>query len=321
MPRRCITDPKLPGLIVHQDFVLHRDQALDAGLSPAAVTYRLRSGQWQLMLPDVYLTHPGEASRRQLLIAALLFAGPESAIDGADACRFHGVKAVAVAEDRVHVLVPFGAAARSRGFVVIRRTIAPYRIVATDAVRYVAPETAVVAATRRMRQARQVLAAFSDALQRGITTYDALLRAHVEGPPRHSRLGDLAMGALAAGIRSVPEADFRRLAEASPLLPHPEYNVWLRLQCGRVVCVDALIRSSALVHETNGRSAHAREDLFEDMQERHDALTASGFVVLHNSPRRLREHAREVIAQVERSHAIYDGRGMPSGVTTLASAA
>ena len=317
VPRRCATDPRLPGLIAYQDFVLHRDQALESGLSAPAISQRLRSSQWQLLLPDVYLTHLGEPSRRQLLIAALLFAGPESAIDGADACRFHGVKAIAVDDDRVHVVVPFGAAARSRGFVVVRRTLAPYRIVATDAVRYVEPATAVVAATRRMRQHRAVLAAFSDALQRRVTSYDELLRAHVGGPPRNSRLGDLALGALASGTRSVPEADFRRLAEASPLLPRPEYNVWLRLPCGRVVCVDALIRSSGVVHETNGRLAHAREDLFEDMQARHDALTASGLIVLHNSPRRLREHPREVIAQVERCHAMYAGRGMPPGVAEL----
>jgi hypothetical protein len=252
-----------------------------------------------------------------MLIAALLFAGPDSAIDGADACRFHGVKAVGVDVDRVHVVLPFGATARSRGFVIVRRTIAPYATVATELVRYVEPAMAVVSATRRMTQPRAVLAACSDALQRRVTTYDALVRAHVQGPPRNARLADLALATLGAGIRSVPEADFRRLAESSQLLPKVEYNVWLRLACGRVVCVDALIRSSTLVHETNGRAAHAREDLFEDMQERHDALTASGLIVLHNSPRRLREHPREVVAQVERCHAMYAGRGMPRAVTVL----
>jgi very-short-patch-repair endonuclease len=87
------------------------------------------------------------------------------------------------------------------------------------------------------------------------------------------------------------------------------------------VCVDALIPSSAVVHETNGRQAHAREDLFEDMQERHDALTASGFTVLHNSPRRIRARPREVLAQVERCHQLYDPRGLPRGVQRIASAA
>jgi very-short-patch-repair endonuclease len=82
-----------------------------------------------------------------------------------------------------------------------------------------------------------------------------------------------------------------------------------------------LIESSAVIHETNGRMAHAREDLFEDMQERHDALTAEGFTVLHNSPRRLRAEDRDVVAEVERCHVRYAGRGLPPGVRKLAMAA
>jgi hypothetical protein len=44
-------------------------------------------------------------------------------------------------------------------------------------------------------------------------------------------------------------------------------------------------------------------------------------VALHNSPRRLRQHGREAITQVERCHAMYAGRGLPEGVTFLAIAA
>jgi very-short-patch-repair endonuclease len=172
-----------------------------------------------------------------------------------------------------------------------------------------------------MHDSRRVSACLSEALQRGLTTYDDLVSAHVHGSPRNSRLARDALEALGAGARSAPEADFRRLVMTSPMLPGVEFNAWLRLPSGRVVCVDALIPSSAVVHETNGRQAHAREDLFEDMQERHDALTASGFTVVHNSSRRIRSHGREVLAQVERCHELYDGRGMPPGVYRLASAA
>ena len=321
MPRRCQTSPLLPHLLIAQDHLLHRDQARAGGLTVEAVSHRLRTSQWQVVLPDVYLTHPGELSRRQLMVAALLYAGPNAAIDGADACRFHGLKAVPVDEAKVHVVVPFGEEARSRDFLVVRRTVVPFSVVRTDRIRYVEPAVAVVAATRRMRAPRSVLAVMSEALQRRVTTYDELVRAHVQGPPRNSRHGDAALGALASGIRSAPEEDFRRLAQASTVLPELEYNVWLRLPGGRIVCVDALIRSSGVVHETNGRAAHAREDLFEDMQERHDALTASGLVTLHNSPRRIRERGREVITQVERCHVMYDGRGLPPGVVPIAVAA
>jgi hypothetical protein len=319
MPRRC-NAPTLPWLLDAQDHVVHRDQAMAAGLTHAAIRHRLKTGRWSILLPSVYLDHSGAASRRQLLIAALLYAGAGAAIDADDACRFHGIKAVAVDETRVHVVVADGSPARSRGFVIVRRTGGPIHVVDTERLRYVDAATAVIAATRRIKGRRRVLAVMSDALQRRVTTYDELVAAHVQATPRNSRLADEALATLGAGIRSVPEADFRRLVEASATLPAVEFNVWLRLETGEKVCVDALIRSSAVVHETNGRRAHAREDLFEDMQERHDALTANGFVVLHNPPSRIRRRGREVLAQVERCHQLYADRGMPAGVKLLASA-
>ncbi len=320
MPRLCPVDPLFEAVVDEQDGVVHRDQAVRHGLTRTALTYRLRSAQWQVLLPDVYLTRAGEPSRRQMLIAAVLFAGSDAAVDGASACRFHGITSVPDDDGQVFVVVPWGSAVRSRKFVIVRRTNAPIRCVSTRVVRYVDPATAVIAATRRMRNERAVLAALSEVLQRRLATYDDLVRAHVEGPPRNSRLADDALEHLGAGTRSAPEADFRRLVRASPLLPTPEFNVWLRLSSGRVVCVDALFRSSAVVHETNGRSAHVREDRFEDMQERHDALTAEGFTVLHNSPRRLRLRGREVVAEVERCHVRFDSRGLPPGVVEVAMA-
>ena len=184
-----------------------RDQAISAGLTRRAIDHRLSSGQWQSLLPRVYLVHPGEPSRRQMLIAAQLYAGPRSAIDAADACRWHGIKAVSVDESRVHVVEPWGEHARSTGFVVVRRTLAPIRTVIGHKLRFVDPASAVIAATRRMSSDRAVLAALSDALQRDAASYDALLRAHIQGSPRNARRADEALASLAAGARSVPEAD------------------------------------------------------------------------------------------------------------------
>jgi hypothetical protein len=119
----------------------------------------------------------------------------------------------------------------------------------------------------------------------------------------------------------VTEVDFLVLVQLSAILPMPRCNVLLRLPCGRLISPDALFESSAVIHETNGRGAHARADLFEDMQERRDALTAAGFVVLHKSPRRPLTAPREVLAEVERCHRRYDGRGLAPGVTVVEPAA
>ena len=147
------------------------------------------------------------------------------------------------------------------------------------------------------------------------------MRAHVQGPRRNARLGDAAIAYLGAGIRSTPEADFLRLVAASTVLPHPLCNATLRLPGGRLVSPDALFVDAGLVHETNGRQAHERADLLEQMQERHDAMTADGLMVLHNSPRRLATHGREAIAEVERCYLRLAGRGLPDGIEIVSLAA
>lgn len=317
MPKRCETSRLVEPLVATQDGLIHRDQGLSLGFTRRALSAKLRDRHWQLVLPDVYLTNNGIPTYRQRLVAALLYTGPDSAIDAANACYFHGLRSLPQERERVFVVVPDHSSARSRGFVIVRRTTAPIRVERTEYVRYLEAAAAVIAAGRRMTRPRQVLALLSEAVQQRIATYDELLNAHVQGPPKNARSTDDALEQIAAGIRSPSEADFRALAEASTILPTVEYNVWLKLRCGRVVCVDALIASSAVVHETNGRRYHEREDLFGDMQERHDALTASGLVALHNQPVKILRRGREVISQVERTHLIYEGRGMPGGVVRL----
>src|SRR4051794_25547457 len=119
MPRRCLVLPALDAHVAAQDGVLTREQGLAHGLTPRAIAYRLACGAWQGVLPGVYVTHSGVPTRRQRLVAALLFAGPTAAIDAVDACHFHGVSAVRPDESLVHVVVPWGDTARTRGFVVV----------------------------------------------------------------------------------------------------------------------------------------------------------------------------------------------------------
>src|SRR4051794_37778692 len=270
MPRRCPTDDRLPALLAAQDFVIHRDQAVALGLTAGAITYRLRWEHWQVLLPDVYLTISGEASRRQMLVAALLYAGPESAIDDVDACWYHGVRAATVGTDVVRVVAPHGSAARSRDFVVVRRTTAPIMVSRSERLRYLALGPALIAAGRRLhREPRRVLALLSDAVQRRLITPSDLMTAHIQASPRHAGATDAALEHIIAGVRSATEGGFRGLAEASLVLPPLLYNCLLRLPTGEHISPDALAIDAGLVHETNGRKAHARGDLFEDTMVRH----------------------------------------------------
>jgi len=281
------------------------------------LAHRRRYDAWQEVLPGVFLAHAGELTRRQMMLAALLWAGPHSAIDGVDACRFHGVRCVTGDDDVVHVVVPSGSGARDTGFVRVRRTSSPIFVVHSRLLRFVEPAAAVVAATRMMRHDRAIVAAFSEAVQRRVCTPEQLMRAHVAGPRRNAQAADEALAAVVAGVRSVPEGTFRMLAEASSSLPPLLYNPLLRLPCGRRISPDALAVDAGLVHETNGAGPHRRDDLFEDMQERHDVMTVAGLTVLHNSPRRLWSRGRVVIEEFERCHARLRGRGLPPDVLLL----
>lgn len=278
---------------------------------------RLASRAWQVLMPGVYLAAPGSPTRRQMMIGALLWAGADAAIDAVDACRFHGVKAAQVDDAVVHVLVPWGSPARSRGYVIVRRTTRMPTPVCTNRLRYVDAATAVIAAARRMQSDRKVLALISDAVQRRVTTAQALMLAQVAGSPRNARRADVALAQIIAGIRSVPEADFRSLAEASASLPPLLYNRLVRLPSGIVVSPDALTPDAPVIHETNGRRAHAREDLFEDMQLRHELLTSAGFTVFHTPPRRLSLHGAQVVRAVERTYQRLAGTGLPPGCLLL----
>lgn len=317
MPRTCTLSKQFPALLDWQDYVLSRGQALAHGLTPGAIAHRKKYDGWQELVTGVYLCHPGEPSRRQLLIGALLFAGDDAAIDDVDACRFYGVKAITPVGEIVHVVVPRSSPVRSRGFVVVRRTSALIRMTRTDRLRYVDPADAVIAAARRRSVERVVVALLSDAVQRGVTTYEDLVRAHVQGSPRGANFTDVALDHLRAGIRSAPEADFKLLAEASLILPPLLYNRRVRLPGGQVLRPDALTPDAPLVHETNGRQSHARDDLFEHMQLRHELLTAAGFTVLHTPPRRIWSSGREVIGNVERCYLRLAGQGLPPGVELL----
>jgi hypothetical protein len=306
-------------LLDSQDQVLHRQQAYAAGLSRHAVAHRVKYDGWQEILRNVFLTHRGEPSRRQLLIAGLQYAGDGAAVDADDACAFHGLRSVRPDDLAVHLVVPQDSSARSHGFVVVRRTSAPIQAVRSTRLRVVDPATAAVAAARRRGDSRRVLAILSEAVQRRLATYEELVRAHVQGSPRNARLTDEAMVHLRAGVHSVAEGDFRVLAEASLVLPPLLYNCTLRLPDGRLVSPDALAVDAGLVHETNGLAAHQRADLFDDMQARHDWLTAAGLTVLHNSPARLHRRGREALAEVERCYLRLRGRGLPEGVCIVRS--
>lgn len=183
MPSVVPHTPRFRALLEAQDWIVSRAQVMAHGFTRHAIGHRLGTGTWQVLLPSVYVCHPGEASRRQKLVGALLYAGEHSAIDAADACHFYGLRAIAPDDNVVHVVVPWGSPARSHGYVLVRRTVRPFPVVCTSRLRYLEPASAVIAACRLATSERRAIAILSDAVQRRIVTRGRLwLRTRLVHP-------------------------------------------------------------------------------------------------------------------------------------------
>ncbi|MHB1875266.1 MAG: type IV toxin-antitoxin system AbiEi family antitoxin domain-containing protein, partial [Streptosporangiaceae bacterium] len=95
----------LDELLISQQGVISRRQAIACAMSDGAIRYRLQRGRrWTTMLPGVYLAATGGATDTQRRIAALLYAGPGSAITGPSALAAHGIQGPD--ESGVDVLIP-----------------------------------------------------------------------------------------------------------------------------------------------------------------------------------------------------------------------
>jgi hypothetical protein len=76
-----------------QDGVLTRSQALTAGVTAKVIAKRLQQGRWQRLHPGVYATFNGPPSWNCQLWAAVLRAGPDSALSHQTAAQLWGLTA------------------------------------------------------------------------------------------------------------------------------------------------------------------------------------------------------------------------------------
>ena len=315
MPRRLALARHLPRLLETQDQVLTLAQARACGYTRGSIDHALAGSRWQRLLPGVVLLHDQEPNRRQLVNAAALWAGAGAAIDGESACLWHGMPVPHLDPTTVHVVVPYDSGARSRDFVVVRRSelivVGGRGAVAS----YVDAATAVVVAARRIADDRAAVGLLARPLQTGDVTLDDLLAAHMHAPPRGSRKVGRALDQLTVGVRSGGESAAHRLLAGSRVLPTVRWNRWLRLpDGGGLVCVDGLIEDAGMVLELNSRRYHAWAMAFEDTEARQLRLVAADLVVAPMTPRRVRVEGPAMLRDVEQAYLANAGRGMPAGV-------
>jgi hypothetical protein len=278
------------------------------GITPSGLRHRLRpGGPWQSLLPGVYLTVTGQPTSQQREMAAMLHAGPVSAISGVAALRFW--QRSGPQPPQIAVLVPFDRQPASRGFVRIYRTRRmPAQVAADGALGYVLPARAVVDTVRGMRDLDEVRAIIAGAVQQRICKVE-LLRAELPpSPVRDTALLRAVLAEVAAGVRSVPEADLRRLIAVAGL-PMPLFNCSLRLNGQFLASPDAYWPEHGVVVEVDSWQWHSGPEAWTYTLRRHNRLETAGLRVLHFSPRQIRTERDDVVRQIVA--ALARGRPVP----------
>jgi hypothetical protein len=278
--------------------VISRSQALECGMTRGTIEYRLRQdGPWRQVLPGVYLAVTGTATADQRDMAALLYAGPQSVITGPVAVRRHNLRCAGL--NVLDVLVPADTRRKSIGYVQIQRTTRmPGDLYTTGPIRFTSPARAVADAARGMTRFSDVQAVVCEAVQRGRCTLDELVGELNEGPFAGRRWYRMALTEVGKGIRSVAEAQLKRLIDRSDL-DRPMYNAELYTPDGVFLgCPDAWFPRAGVAGEVDSRQYHLGARDYEETTKRHNRMEAAGIRVLHWLPGTIRAEPGRVIADL-----------------------
>lgn len=270
-----------------QHGIITRTQALAAGMTKDALSWRLRDGgPWQTLLPCVYATFsgpPGDVHRYQ---AALLHSGEGAALTGMVALRLLGICSRRSPVE-IPVVVPHTRRrVRVDGVRLVRTRRMPMALTVDD-LRVAEPVRSLADACQLATGLTEVRAVLHEAM-RSPRVHVASLRAEIEAMgPRRSRIVTEALDEYGDGVRSVAEARAREKLLSLPI-PRPQFNPDLYLDDGGFLArPDAYWPEAALAFEVDSWAYHGDAPGWERTNRRHSCVTSNGLSVLHASPRRI----------------------------------
>lgn len=295
----------LDRLLKKQNLVITRRQALQSGLHHNAVHRAIQpGGRWQQLLPGVYLTVSGTPTRDQRDTAALLYAGPGGTLTGNAALLRHGMH---VRSDSVDVLVPAKRPRQSTGFVVVHHTRRlPPLVCYVGVLQYAMAPRAVADAVRGLHDLAEVRAVVAAAVQSRRCTVDQLASELRSGPVQGSALFRAALAEVALGARSGPEGELLDLIRRGGL-PMPLLNPRLYIGKDLLASPDAWWPDVCVAVEVDSKEWHLSPQLWEYTMRRHARMTALGILVLHFTPRQIREEPDEVLATIRAALGSHGG--------------
>lgn len=284
------------------DGVIHRRELNARGVSNSMIAKRCApNGPWQRLLPGVILMHPGAPNRRQLLRAALAYAGEGAVLTGLDALAAHGVPVRP--SGPVRVLLPAGRRLAASGFVDFERTTRPHGRAHPDGLRYAPPARAALDLARRERDGVRLRRLLSLPVCHGLCTVTQLRTELSAGSQRGSAAPRAALQALSQGVEPAALALARRLVARTPV-PAPSWDVRLYGRHGRSLAeVDAWWDEVGLAWLITAELPEANQDLV--------SLRAGGIVTVTTSPARLHGDPEGVVRELARAFMMAAKRGRP----------
>jgi hypothetical protein len=311
MPRRSVVDgEQLSRVLDGQHQVITRGQLLACGMPRRTVDFRTSGpGRWQRLLPGVYLTLSGTPTQEQRETASLLYAGPCGIITGPTAVRLHHLRCAG--PDVVDVLLPWNLRLQSVGFVRVHRTRRlPASMYRTGPIRFAEPPRAVADAARWLSRFDDVRAVVCEAVQRRSCSIAELGAELNAGPSAGSARFRTALAEVGDGVRSVAEADFRKLILGSAL-PAPMFNARLfDADGGFIAMVDAWWQDAGVAADVDSRAYHLSAADQDRDAARHAKLITHGVFPLHYAPQRIKKEGPAILAELH--HSLIKGRNRPA---------
>jgi hypothetical protein len=285
---------------------------------PSITAYRrcTPGGPWRRPLPGIVLLSNAPPTRRQLIDAALLYAGEDAVVTGAEACRRHGLR-TAPESELIHVLIPHERKVRSSDFVLVERTTRHPKPVIVDGVPLAPISRSVLDACRRMTEFDPVRALLADAVQRRGVRPHTLARELELGSNRGTAIARAVLREIQDGARSVAESHAMRVWDRTGL-PPLRWNVDLVDERGCFIArPDGWCDEVGLAWEIDSYEYHFTRDGYGRTLERNARYAAAGVIVVQTVPNRLLTEPDRVAAELVAAHRAAAARPRPP-VTTRA---
>ncbi len=295
--------PPLAETLAIQENVAARAQLLAAGMDDMAIYRHLRRGDWQRLLPGVYLLAVAPIATEQRRIAASLYSGDNAQLTGLSGLHWYGFRH-APGTDKVHMLVRHETRRRSTGFVLVQRTHALDRATRDLGLyRVVSPARAVVDACRAAGDLRTVRAIITEAVQRNFAPLNVIADEVARANRSRTAIARQVISEVSDGVRSSPEAELREALLESRVIPLILWNPMLLAPDGSLLPrPDGYIPDAAVALEVDSREHHSDNDDWARTLHRHNLFSQFGVLVLHFLPTEIRAEPTRVRRIVERAY-------------------